>query len=53
MESFHFGESSIDPWNDFVCVWKRVDEKTTAIVLEKDDLDTPLRQAIRASGYPC
>lgn len=53
VESFNFGVPSTDIWNDFICIWKRVDEKTTSIVLENNNPATPLRQAIRAKGYVC
>ncbi len=28
-----------DTWNDFICVWKRVDNKETSIVVHNDILD--------------
>lgn len=46
-ETFHIMPMSA-PWVDFVCVWKRVDEKTTDIVVSKEIIDKvgPLEKGI-------
>jgi SAM-dependent methyltransferase len=44
-----------DIWRDFVCIWKRVDEKQTDIVLsDKLKFDNgKLRQKLLKEGYQC
>jgi len=44
-----------DIWRDFVCIWKRIDEKQTDIVLtDKLKFDNgKLRQKLMSEGYQC
>ena len=44
-----------DIWRDFVCIWKRVDEKQTDIVLtDKLKFDNgKLREKLTKEGYQC
>jgi hypothetical protein len=40
-------------WNDFVCVWKRTEEKETAITVQPDVLGKvgPLETAVNKRGF--
>jgi SAM-dependent methyltransferase len=50
-ETFHVMPVK-DIWIDFVCVWKRVDEKTTDIVVSKELIDKigPLQQGLQENN---
>lgn len=51
-ETFHIMPKN-DIWIDFVCVWKRVDEKTTEIVVPKEVVNRVggLEQALKENNF--
>uniref|UniRef100_A0A6C0HE45 Methyltransferase type 11 domain-containing protein n=1 Tax=viral metagenome TaxID=1070528 RepID=A0A6C0HE45_9ZZZZ len=55
VEETFFIQPKYDIWRDFVCIWKRVDEKQTDIILtDKLKFDNgKLREKLTKEGYQC
>jgi SAM-dependent methyltransferase len=52
VETFHILPLR-DSWIDFVCVWKRVNDKETSITLGPGQIDGPLRKMLVSNGLRC